>query len=301
MEDESAHAGGGPVPYEAAMTGFEAAVDAIGTGWGGRDERVFTYLPLERELLASLPGDARILDLGCGDGSDMSLLGSGGRVLGLDSSLSLLATASSFGEVVAGAGERLPLAECSVDFVHVSHVLHHAHDHRAVLGEIHRVLRPGGSLLLIETCDDSPLMRLARTLRPEWETVPVRCRFRFAELVADVRGAGFEVEAREQFNVLYWIWGFARRRFRPLERFLNQVIRMELAAVRRMRRYSAYGYVVARKSGQAGRPLPLTSVGRSEADPPRRGAAASGRAASLPGAGTRSRAPVDRSPAGGGR
>ncbi|MGH2557086.1 MAG: class I SAM-dependent methyltransferase [Actinomycetota bacterium] len=233
------------------MTRLEAGVDAVETGWGGRDERVFTYLPLERELLASLPVDARILDLGCGDGSHMNLLSSGGKVVGLDSSLPLLDTASAFGHVVAGVGERLPLSDSSVNLVHVSHVLHHAHDHRVVLGEIHRILRPGGTLLLIETCDDSPLMRLARRLRPEWETVPVRCRFRFAELVADVKGAGFVLEAGEQFNVLYWIWGFARRRFKPLERLVKQVIRMELAAVRRMRRYSAYGYVVAHKPGQS--------------------------------------------------
>ena len=103
--------------------------------------------------------------------------------------------------------------------------------------------------MLIETCDDSPLMRVARTLWPQWESVPVRSRFRFAELVADVRGAGFKVEVSQQFNVLYWIWGFARRKFPPLERLLGQVIRVELAAVRHLRRHSAYGYVVARKPG----------------------------------------------------
>jgi SAM-dependent methyltransferase len=221
-------------------------MDTVET-WGGRDERVFSYLPLERDLLDSLPDGARILDLGCGAGSHMSLLSSGGRVVGLDSSLSLLARAATFGVVVAGAGERLPLRDATVDLVHVSHVLHHAEDHRVVLGEIHRVLRPGGSLVLIETCDDSPLMRVARTFRPEWESVPVRSRFRFAELVADVRGAGLRVEVGEQFNVLYWIWGFARRKVRPLERLMSQVIRVELAAVRRWRRLGAYGFVIASK------------------------------------------------------
>jgi SAM-dependent methyltransferase len=240
---------GHPIAFGAASEELGHGVDAVET-WGGRDERVFSYLPLERDLLDSLPEDARILDLGCGAGSHMSLLASGGRVVGLDSSLSLLVRASTFGDVVAGAGERLPLRDATVDLVHVSHVLHHAEDHRVVLGEIHRVLRPGGSLVLIETCDDSLLMRVARTLRPRWESVPVRSRFRFAELVADVRGAGFRVEAGEQFNVLYWIWGFARRKFRPLERLLGQVIRVELAAVRHLRRHSAYGYVVARKPVQ---------------------------------------------------
>jgi hypothetical protein len=102
--------------------------------------------------------------------------------------------------------------------------------------------------MLIETCEDNPLMRLARRLRPEWESVPVRSRFRFDELVRDVRGSGLSVESSGQYNVLYWVWGFARRRFRPLERLIRVVIRIELTLARPLRRYAAYGYVVARPS-----------------------------------------------------
>ena len=222
-------------------------VDSAETSWAGRDERVFTYLPVERDLLEALPDGARILDLGCGEGSHLSRLATGGRVVGIDLSMELLAQAASIAPVVAGSGERLPFSDQAFDLVYVSHVLHHSADHRGVLSEVHRVLRPGGPLVLVETCEDSPLMRLARTLRPRWESVPVRSRFRYADLLEAVRGAGFRIDRSEQFNVLYWIWGFARRRLRFLERHVATVVRLELAAVRRFRPYSAYGFIIGRK------------------------------------------------------
>jgi SAM-dependent methyltransferase len=241
------------LPYGSRLEGG-AGADAEETGWAGRDERVFTYLPLERELLASLPGQARILDLGCGDGSHMALLATGGTVVGVDLSVTLLAPASSLGSVAAATGERLPFRDGVFDLVYVSHVLHHSRDHRLVLREIHRVLRSGGNLVVIETCEDNPLMRLARRIRPEWESVPVRSRFRFAELVHAIQASGFAVDRTEQFNVLYWIWGYARRRWRFLEGQVKRVVRLELAAVKRLRRFSAYGYVVARKATADGLP-----------------------------------------------
>ncbi len=215
--------------------------------WAGRDERVFAYLPLERQILEELPAGATILDLGCGDGSHMHLLAAGGRVFGSDVFLAPLLEARNSGPVVVADGQRLPFPDRAFDLVHVSHVLHHAHDFRAVLLEAGRVLKPAGRLVLVETCEDSPLMRLARALRPAWESVPVRSRFRYRGLLQAVQEAGFITDRTEQFNVLYWIWGFARRRARPLERLLPMMIRLELRAARHLRRYSAYGYVIARR------------------------------------------------------
>jgi ubiquinone/menaquinone biosynthesis C-methylase UbiE len=222
-------------------------MDETHSSWAGRDERVFVHLPLERRLLEGLRPGGSVLDLGCGDGSHMELLSStGGRVIGMDVSLDLLDLARAIAPVVTAAGERLPFADGSFDLVYLSHVLHHAWDPRAVLREIRRVLVPGGALMLIETCEDSPLMRLARTLRPSWESVPVRSRFRYSELVGYVVASGFRIEETGQYNVLYWTWGFVRRLYRPLERLVRLMTTLELIAARWLRRYSAYGYVVAR-------------------------------------------------------
>jgi SAM-dependent methyltransferase len=225
-------------------------VGASHSEWAGRDERVFAYLPLERQILEELPPGATILDLGCGDGSHMHLLGGGGRVFGSDVSLAPLLEARKSGPVVVADGQRLPFADRAFDLVHVSHVLHHAHDFRAVLLEASRVLKPAARLVLVETCEDNPLMRMARALRPAWESVPVRSRFRYRELLQAVQEAGFIMDRTEQFNVLYWIWGFARRKVGPLERMMKGVVRLELSVVRRWRRLGAYGFVIARKQAR---------------------------------------------------
>jgi SAM-dependent methyltransferase len=208
---------------------------------------VFTYLPFERTVLAELDPGSRILDLGCSDGPHIPRLRTGGAVIGIDASLDRLRTARALAPVAVAEGERLPFAQESFDLVYVSHVLHHARDHRAVLGEAHRVLRPGGSVFLIETCEDSPLMRLARRVKPEWDSDPVRSRFVFGQLLADLRAAGFTIRRAERFNVVYWVWGFARTKMRSLEGLLPQVIRVELAAARHLGRFAAYGWVVASK------------------------------------------------------
>jgi SAM-dependent methyltransferase len=225
-------------------------VDVQDTSWAGRDERVFTYLPYERMVLEDLAPDARILDLGCSDGPHMARLGTGGRVVGVDVALPRLRQAARMAPVAAAVGERLPFRTGSFDLVYVSHVLHHAEDHVAVLAEIFRVLKPGGSIFMIETCEDSPLMRLARRIRPQWESDPVRSRFWFGPLLADLRRTGFLIRRSERFNVLYWIWGFARTKCGPLERLLPQVVRVELYAARRLRRYAAYGWVVGTKPAE---------------------------------------------------
>jgi SAM-dependent methyltransferase len=210
-------------------------------------ELVLPYRPLERAVLAGLPEGARVLDLGCSGGANTPATGAGARVFGVDPSLPRLAGARELFPVAAAAGELLPFRDGVFELLYVSHVLHHASDHRAVLREAARVLAPEGLLLLIETTDDSPVMRLARAIRPEWDSDPIRSRFRFRELVAAVENAGLEVRERRQFNVLYWIWEVAQSRVRPLAGLLRFVVRAELAALRRWRAYGAHGYVLAAK------------------------------------------------------
>ena len=187
-----------------------------------------------------------MLDLGCSAGSNFARLQTGGaRGIGIDVSLARLRVARALCPVVQGVGERLPFADGTFDLVYISHVLHHAADHHLVLAECIRVLRPGGRLFLIETVDDHPLMRLARNIRPEWDTDQVRSRFRFAELAGDVRAAGFRIEAARQFNVVYWIWETAQARVAPpLARLHGQVVAVE-ERLGPLRRWGAHGYLVA--------------------------------------------------------
>jgi 2-polyprenyl-6-hydroxyphenyl methylase/3-demethylubiquinone-9 3-methyltransferase len=93
-----------------------------------------------------------VLDAGCGGGLVAARLAeAGASVVGLDASLPSLAVADRavpkrFAPV-AGALERLPLADASVDAVVAADVLEHVGDLPAVVAELARVLAPGGPLL----------------------------------------------------------------------------------------------------------------------------------------------------------
>ncbi len=104
-------------------------------------------------VLADVPGPARVLDVGCGDGFATSVAARrnpGHQFAGLDWSARSLAQARERGVSVlrAGLDSRLPVRSASVDVVIMSEVIEHLVDTDSAVEEAHRVLKPGGSLLL---------------------------------------------------------------------------------------------------------------------------------------------------------
>jgi len=97
----------------------------------------------------ALPGGAEILDAGCGSGRNLEWLARFGAVTGLELSEDSLeyARRRAIGSVVAGSVEDIPLADESFDLVTSFDVIEHVDDLRA-LRELHRLLRPGGRLLV---------------------------------------------------------------------------------------------------------------------------------------------------------
>jgi SAM-dependent methyltransferase len=107
------------------------------------------------------PGDA-VLDIGCGAGVDSlvaaHLVGAGGRVVGLDvtaamverarASLSRLDLANVTFEV--GQAEALPFPDGDFDAVISNGVFNLTLDKEKALHEAHRVLKPGGKLMLAD-------------------------------------------------------------------------------------------------------------------------------------------------------
>jgi len=208
---------------------------------------IFAYRDFERRVLEGLGGAARILDLGCSRGDNLPILqGRGRQVFGLDVSISDVRSALAICPVTAGEGESLPFPGGTFELVYASHVLHHA-QYVPVLGEIYRVLRPGGTLFLIESVENSPFMQLARNIYPKWGPYPVRSRFRFEQLAEDVRDVGLVIRMKEQFNVFYWIWEIPQLWFRPMEFLIPLVVRAEMAAIGRWRRFGAHCFVIAEK------------------------------------------------------
>ncbi len=130
---------------------------------------------VEAALLSLVPdaGGARLLDIGTGTGRVLELLAP--RVsqgVGVDASKAMLALARSrlarpglaHCSVRLADMYRLPLAEASFDVAVLQMVLHYAEDPPGVLGEVARVLRPGGRLIVIDLAQhgrDELLTRLA--------------------------------------------------------------------------------------------------------------------------------------------
>ncbi|MCG6870657.1 MAG: methyltransferase domain-containing protein [Gammaproteobacteria bacterium] len=148
------------------------------------------------------PGET-VLDHACGAGMDLIIAarraGPGGRAIGVDMTPAMRENAAAAAELAgladvidirAGVYEDLPAADDSVDVVISNGVINLAPDKRRVFSEIHRVLRPGGRVLIADVVVQRELKLEARRdpdiwaaciggALPEWE---------LAELAAE---AGF--------------------------------------------------------------------------------------------------------------
>ena len=99
----------------------------------------------------------RLLDIGCGTGANLPVLcaavGPKGSVTGLDFSPHALEFARAQIHLAnlhltQGDAQRLPIETASCDIVTMLDVLEHLPDDARALSEVHRVLRPGGALIL---------------------------------------------------------------------------------------------------------------------------------------------------------
>jgi ubiquinone/menaquinone biosynthesis C-methylase UbiE len=104
--------------------------------------------------LAGLGGDERVADVGCGNGLHLAELQRRehrGAVVGMDLSAGMLDAARlrSSALLLAGDAQHLPFADASFDCVLAMHMLYHVPDRDLAIGEMRRVLRPGGVLLAL--------------------------------------------------------------------------------------------------------------------------------------------------------
>ena len=117
-------------------------------------------------------GEPRILDVACGTGDMIRCMekrlekrGLSGRFYGLDCSERMLEIARKkvpFAELKIGNAEEIPFPNESFDLVSVAFGLRNFSDREKAIEEIHRVLKAGGILLILEfSRNESPLGKFA--------------------------------------------------------------------------------------------------------------------------------------------
>lgn len=133
------------------------------------------------DLLAATPG-SRILEVGCGLGDDAAALAArvapGGSVIAIDGSEAMVDAARSRHDVAGLTFEiadatQLPYGDASFDGCRIDRVLQHIADPAAAIGEMARVLRPGGVLVAFDNdwetlTIDSKDRALTRTVLNAW-------------------------------------------------------------------------------------------------------------------------------------
>lgn len=142
----------------------------------------------------------RILDVGCGTGANLKMLGLYGQAEGVDISEQAVEFCKQrgLGSVKLGAIEELPFEDQSFDIITALDVLEHLDDDAAGLQEMKRVLRPGGTLLLFV-----PAFMFLWGVQDD--VSHHRRRYRLPALRRLLEQGGFKVEKASYANITFFV------------------------------------------------------------------------------------------------
>jgi SAM-dependent methyltransferase len=153
----------------------------------------------------------RVLDVGCGAGTDLVRFARGGAdVTGVDISASAIALAkANFAQLGLAAhlreadGEHLPFADDAFDLVYAHGVVQYTADDRAIVGECRRVLKPGGMAVFQVYNRVSWLNALSKLMKVglEHEDAPVLKKYSIGEFRALLAGFSDVRIVEERFPV----------------------------------------------------------------------------------------------------
>lgn len=171
--------------------------NAIAEDWDELNREVLGGFDLAGAVGAAMPTCETAVDLGCGTGSVLErMLPHAQEVIGVDGSPRMLelarrrfAEGSERVSLRIGELDHLPLRDSEADFACINMVLHHLSDPCVALGEIRRVLRRGG-LLMVTDFDRHDNERMRSDYGDRW------LGFEAAQLDELLSEAGFSVRER---------------------------------------------------------------------------------------------------------
>ncbi len=132
--------------------------DAISKNWELLKQDIIGEIDLNEKILKAIPVSDTIVDLGCGTGDLLPLLKiKSDQVIGVEKSFKMLEEARKHYEldrdgidIRIGELEHLPLRDEEADIALTNLVLHHLSEPKKAIKEVHRILKPEGSLIIID-------------------------------------------------------------------------------------------------------------------------------------------------------
>lgn len=194
---------------ETVVAHYAKLADKYETRWS-------RYTRVSLQTLADsleLAGNESLLDLACGTGRLGLIIRSQHpdvRITGRDLSPDMLRIARSRLPTdkdtswEQGAMEDLPYPDASFDVVTCASAFHLVTDQRRALAEMVRVVRPGGTVCIVDWCRQYPqiafMQWLARTAGRQYRNILTQ-----PELDRQLRQAGLEVRSNTKFRAT-WFW-----------------------------------------------------------------------------------------------
>lgn len=165
----------------------------------------------DRQILSLLGDDDRlVIDVGCGEGITLEKLGAENPhrvIVGIDALQENVDICRQRG-LPARAGDvyRLDFAPSSVDAVLLAEVIEHLERPGEAVREIHRVLKPGGRVIIVYPND--AVFRLARLLTLKWEEAFYDAghvaQWTPGKMEALLTNCGFSITASRSIPFFFW-------------------------------------------------------------------------------------------------
>jgi ubiquinone/menaquinone biosynthesis C-methylase UbiE len=167
-----------------------------------------------RETLRRLPTDlgSDILDVACGTGAILQAVREAYpdvRFSGIDVSPEMLAVARKRlpddTELKVASADALPFRDASFDTIVTTNAFHFFRLPNRALQEMHRVLRPGGRLIVTDWCDDYLSCRICDRILRAFNSAHYNT-YSSVELREILESTHFEDVNLERYKI-NWLWG----------------------------------------------------------------------------------------------